>query len=137
MLFLQALCFYVPHLLWKIWEKGRVQKIINDLNKIILSADKKNACKDGLVNYLYKNRGRNNSYAFRYFLCEVFNLINIIIQMVFVNTFLGGEFASYGLDVVKFLDQDPSVRIDPMAKVFPKMTKCTFRKFGPSGEVQK
>jgi len=136
-LFLQALCFYVPHILWKAWEKGRVQKIIKDLNKIILTAEKKNSGKSDLVNYLYNNRGRNNAYAFRFFLCEVFNLINIIIQMVFINSFLGGEFTTYGLDVLKFLDNDPAVRVDPMAKVFPKMTKCTFRKFGPSGEVQK
>ena len=136
-LFLQALCFYVPHLLWKVWEHGRVQKIINDLNKIIVKSEKKNADKDSLVQYLIKNKGKYNSYAFRYFLCELLNLLNIIVQMVFVNTFLGGEFSSYGLDVVKFLDDDPSVRVDPMAKVFPKMTKCTFRKFGPSGEVQK
>lgn len=136
-LFLQALCFYVPHLLWKVWEKGRIQKIVNELNKIILKADAKTSGKSELVNYLYKHRGRNNAYAFRYFLCELLNLLNIVIQMIFVNTFLGGEFSSYGLDVLQFLDDDPAVRVDPMAKVFPKMTKCTFRKFGPSGEVQK
>lgn len=136
-LFLQALCFYVPHLLWKIWEKGQIQRIINDLNKIILTAKKRNEEQSGLVDYLYRNQGRNNAYAFRYFLCEVFNLFNIIIQMIFVNAFLGGEFSSYGLDVLRFLDDDPAVRIDPMTRVFPKMTKCTFRKFGPSGDVQK
>ena len=31
----------------------------------------------------------------------------------------------------------PEEREDPMARVFPKMTKCTFHKFGPSGTVQK
>ena len=31
----------------------------------------------------------------------------------------------------------PEERVDPMARVFPKMTKCTFHKFGPSGTVQK
>lgn len=136
-LFLQALCFYVPHMLWKVWEKERVKKIINDLNKIILKQDAKDSSQEKLVNYLMKNKGKNNAYAFRYFLCELLNLLNIIVQMVFVNAFLGGEFANYGLDVLKFIDSDPAVRIDPMAKVFPKMTKCTFRKFGPSGDVQK
>ena len=29
------------------------------------------------------------------------------------------------------------LREDPMARVFPKMTKCTFHKFGPSGTVEK
>ena len=31
----------------------------------------------------------------------------------------------------------PEEREDPMARVFPKMTKCTFHKFGPSGTVEK
>ena len=31
----------------------------------------------------------------------------------------------------------PEEREDPMSRVFPKMTKCTFHKFGPSGTVEK
>lgn len=56
---------------------------------------------------------------------------------MFIDWFLGGEFSSYGFDVLQFLDDKPVDRVDPMAKIFPKMTKCTFRDFGPSGEVQK
>ena len=26
-------------------------------------------------------------------------------------------------------------RVDPMAKVFPKVSKCTFHKYGPSGTI--
>ena len=33
--------------------------------------------------------------------------------------------------------QDARVRVDAMSRLFPKMTKCTFRKFGPSGTVEK
>merc|ERR1711884_702205 len=33
------------------------------------------------------------------------------------------------------LEQDQ--RVDPMARVFPKVTKCTFHKFGPSGTVER
>ena len=28
-------------------------------------------------------------------------------------------------------------RLDPMIYIFPRMTKCTFHKFGTSGEVEK
>jgi len=38
--------------------------------------------------------------------------------------------------VLSFLDADPEDRIDPMATVFPRVTKCTFFKYGPSGSVQ-
>ena len=51
--------------------------------------------------------------------------------------FLGGEFTSYGIDVVAMTELEPEQREDPMARVFPKVTKCTFHKFGPSGTVEK
>ena len=33
-------------------------------------------------------------------------------------------------------ESDPIDTIDPMDLVFPKATKCTFHKFGPSGTVE-
>ena len=32
---------------------------------------------------------------------------------------------------------DDEERIDPMARIFPKITKCTFHNFGASGTIQK
>ena len=51
--------------------------------------------------------------------------------------FLDGEFTTYGLDVVSMTEMSADKRDDPMSRVFPKVTKCTFQKFGPSGTVQK
>lgn len=51
--------------------------------------------------------------------------------------FLDGEFTTYGSEVVRFTEMEPEERGDPMARVFPKVTKCTFHKYGPSGSVQK
>lgn len=31
---------------------------------------------------------------------------------------------------------DPENRTDPMSYVFPRMAKCTFKSFGPSGTIQ-
>lgn len=53
--------------------------------------------------------------------------------MFLTNRFLGGEFWSYGSEVIQFLDQDPETRVDPMARVFPRITKCVFHKYGASG----
>merc|ERR1711997_634912 len=58
-------------------------------------------------------------------------------QIYFMDFFLGGEFTSYGLDVVRMTELEPEQREDPMSRVFPKVTKCTFHKFGPSGTVEK
>jgi hypothetical protein len=33
------------------------------------------------------------------------------------------------------MEEDPEDRVDPMSRVFPRVTKCIFNKFGPSGTV--
>lgn len=48
-----------------------------------------------------------------------------------------GEFTEYGTAVLAQTELEPEERVDPMAAVFPKVTKCTFHKFGPSGTVEK
>ena len=32
--------------------------------------------------------------------------------------------------VASMMQEDPEDRVDPMARVFPRVTKCTFKKFG-------
>ena len=39
------------------------------------------------------------------------------------------------LQVIAFAERDQEDRLDPMIYIFPRMTKCTFHKFGSSGEV--
>jgi hypothetical protein len=135
-LFLQSLTFYVTRKLWKGWERGKIKGLISDLNKVILKPERKKECCDVLVEHLIRTQGMYNSYAFRYFLCEVLNFFNVIIQMIFINWFLGGEFSRYGINVLNYIDRDPNVDEDPMARVFPKLTKCTFRQYGPSGDLK-
>jgi len=33
-------------------------------------------------------------------------------------------------------EENPRDRVDPMARLFPKVTKCTIHTFGPAGSVQ-
>ena len=50
-------------------------------------------------------------------------------------SFLGYQFTTYGWDVLSVTAQSPEDRADPMNMVFPKVTKCTFHKYGPSGTI--
>ena len=50
---------------------------------------------------------------------------------------LDGEFRKYGLEVVSMMEDNPEDRCDPMARIFPKVTKCTFNKFGPTGTLMR
>lgn len=136
-LFVQAAMFYLPRWLWKIWEGGKVGKVIRGLDDPMLSdADQKDKT-TRLVQYLLDHRKMHNLYAFRYFLCEALNLINVIGQIYFVDKFLGGEFTTYGLRVIDFMNQEPEERHDPMIRVFPRMSKCIVRKYGSSADIER
>ena len=54
-----------------------------------------------------------------------------------MDRFFDGAFLTFGLEVISFAEQDQEDRLDPLIYVFPRMTKCTFHKFGTSGEVEK
>lgn len=75
-------------------------------------------------------------YAIRYWICEGMCLVNIILQLYFMNVFFDGEFLRYGLRVLNYSETIQEERVDPMVYVFPRVTKCTFHKFGPSGSMQ-
>lgn len=79
----------------------------------------------------------HNAYALRYWFCEVLCLVNVIGQLYLMDRFFEGEFMSYGLRVMAFSETAQEERADPMVYVFPRVTKCTFHKYGPSGTIQK
>ena len=67
---------------------------------------------------------------------DLLYLINVGGNIYFINVFLGYEFTTFGIDVVRFLNDDPESRTDPMMKVFPRVTKCSFYTYGASGTIQ-
>lgn len=136
-LFLQAVMFYIPRYMWKLWEGGRLRSLVLGLNCPIMQEKEKGEQLQLLVQYLKANWRYHNTYFFYFIICEVLNFINVIIQMYLIDTFLGGAFSSYGLDVLKYTEMDQEQRVDPMIAVFPRMTKCTFHRYGSSGDVQK
>uniref|UniRef100_A0A2H1VX70 Innexin n=1 Tax=Spodoptera frugiperda TaxID=7108 RepID=A0A2H1VX70_SPOFR len=138
MLFFQGLLFYVPHWVWKNWEEGKVRMISDGMRGTAASiADDKNNRLNRLVQYLVDTRHMHNTYSFGYFFCEILNFVNVVGNIFFLDTFLGGAFLTYGTDVVKFSNMNQEQRTDPMIEVFPRLTKCTFHKFGASGTIQK
>ncbi|GFT25460.1 innexin inx2 [Nephila pilipes] len=136
-LFLQAILFYLPRYFWKVCEGGKIKNIVLDLNNYIMTQEKKDENRRVLVEYLVENMGNHKFYAFSYFLCEVANFVNVVGQMYLMDAFLGGTFSSYGHRVIQFTEWDYSVRYDPMIEVFPRLAKCTFHRYGSSGDVQR
>ncbi|KAI2801773.1 Structural component of the gap junction [Blomia tropicalis] len=136
-LFFQAIFFYVPRYLWKAAEGGLVKNLILGLNRPVLGEEDRLGSINLVTDYLYRNMSLHNTLFLTYTITEVLNLFNVILQMMLIDRFLGGEFSSYGWDVINFSEWDWSVRFDPMIKVFPRLTKCTFHRYGSSGDVQR
>lgn len=153
----QAILFYTPRWLWKGWEGGKIHALMMDLDIGLCSEIEKKQKKKMLLDYLWENLRYHNWWAYKYYLCEFLALLNVIGQLVerfrsnlianqqmcnpgqmfLMNRFFDGAFLTFGIDVLNFLESDQEDRIDPMIYVFPRMTKCTFYKYGVSGEVER
>ncbi|XP_066601012.1 innexin inx3 isoform X1 [Prorops nasuta] len=138
MLFFQGVLFYIPHWMWKQWEEGKIRMITEGMRGAMVETKQEREAKtQRLVQYIVETLHLHNSYAAGYFFCEVLNFVNVVGNIFFVDTFLGGAFLTYGTDVVKFSNMNQEQRSDPMIEVFPRVTKCTFHKYGASGTIQK
>lgn len=137
MLLLQAVMFYMPRLIWTSWEGNRIKSLLQELNQPVVPEDEKKRRLKRLVRYFRASMHNHSSYAFRYLLCELIALINVISQIYFINHFLGGEFTTYGSEVIEFSSGSQEGRIDPMVRVFPRITKCMFHHYGPTGDIRK
>lgn len=140
MLFFQGLLFYVPHWIWKNWEDGKIRMVtdgMRGIQTVTATSEERVIRQRILVRYIMASLGTHNTYSFGYFFCEALNFINVVGNIFFVDKFLGGAFMTYGTDVIKFSNMIQDNRYDPMIEIFPRLTKCTFHKYGPGGSPQK
>ncbi|ROT82405.1 innexin 2 [Penaeus vannamei] len=133
---LQGLMFYAPHWLWKTWEGGKLESIVMGLSIPVMNKEERHEKIHLLADYLHASLHHHNFYAIKFFLCELLNLANCLFNMWFMNEFLGGMFFTYGIDVLAFTETNQEERTDPMIVVFPRVTKCSFNMYGPSGTIE-
>jgi len=143
-LFFQGMLFMVPHHLWKIWEDGRIKAYsfleltsaakLRDRTLEVNHDQAKKGIRQG-AEYFKACMYFNHFYSGYYIICEILNFIIVVSTIFMTDSFLGNEFTTYGTEVINFVNSDPETRIDPMDRVFPKITKCDFRKIGPSGNI--
>lgn len=138
MLTLQAGMFYLPRLLWKTAEGGVMKLLVSGLDELHEWMDK-GTRQDGVevvARYFHITPSRRGTYFLKFVFCEVLNFINVIGQIYLTDMFLGYQFTKFGRDVFAQSEMDLNTREDPMHRVFPKVAKCSFSKYGPSGSIQ-
>lgn len=148
-LFGQALLFYLPHLIWKTYEGGNIRNMVDGLQRLYLrSPDDQDRQVNNFHVYSSKTTSKfvgdlhkqfqtisrfrlNRYWAVMLIFCECLNLLNVLIQLQTMDRFLGGSFLNLGRRMLYGLPGD-----NPFEQVFPKVTKCDFHKYGPSGTIQ-
>ena len=73
-----------------------------------------------LVRYMQETFNTWNFYAFKYFLCDTLNLVNVLSQLLLLNSFLGNNFLIHGLELLHPPDFEVENRTDPMIRLFPR-----------------
>merc|ERR1719264_1051930 len=131
--------FHLPRIIWKHSEGGLMKMLVGELtNPLMLINKEERMDRVSFIKTYFKNTTKSHGgYAINFFLCEILALVNVIGQMYFTDAFLGYQFTTYGWDVLTVTAGNPEDRADPMNVVFPKVTKCTFHKYGPSGTITK
>jgi len=64
-----------------------------------------------VVHYFIRTFHTHNSYTYKFVLCEVLNLVNIIGQIYLMDWFFGGQFTTYGADVLSVSEQPIESRV--------------------------
>lgn len=80
-LFLQAVSYYIPRLVWESWEGGRIQMLVGGLADAVRSKYCIQENTKPLVDYFSMHLHSHNCYAFKYFFCELLYLANTVIQI--------------------------------------------------------
>ncbi|CAL4123123.1 unnamed protein product, partial [Meganyctiphanes norvegica] len=143
-LFANGILFFIPHWIWKTIQGATFKSVIQKLSireclKDELRGWRLREQQYGYMSYYLLGYMREHLacryWFFKFVLCESLNLVVVISTLFFTDHFLGGEFLTYGSKVFEYINMDPEDRLDPMSYVFPRMAKCTYRLWGPSGTI--
>ncbi|KAK4309437.1 hypothetical protein Pmani_018934 [Petrolisthes manimaculis] len=133
-LFLQAAVFYFPIWIWNLIDKGYFQAALCGLDKVHIGDYSKEI--NSSAKFFAKSLTHHRSYAIAFLLCEITAFAISVGNLFFTNTFLGGQFFKFGPSALKYLGRNATDPSNPLNEIFPKVAKCTWYKYGPSGTIQ-
>ena len=104
MLFLQGIMFYVPHIFYKYFEKGKIESILEGLHRWILSNEERQSKEKELAEYIVGTKGTHRSWCLKLLFASGLYVVNVVGQIFFTDCFLGYEFSTYGVNAASFLE---------------------------------
>lgn len=152
LIFFSAL-FYVPRYYWKKSEKNLINSYVTAINGLTPDTPEEvvNNTMDNIARTFMSPLQKNTQLLVKYWLAEFLNICIVVFQFWFSDVVFKGRFRYYGLEVINyfcyelahqlsfinsFLDLEP-MEFDPTVHLFPAQAKCTIKKFGSSGDIEK
>jgi len=127
-LVLLVVLFSIPNFLWENNYSQILQSLSNGL-------EEKEPRVEKIAHYILSGNNQNMTFLRGILWCEALYVIIVGVAIVILNSLLGGNFYKYGIEVLSWQNQDAEYRVDPMSRIFPRITKCDFYRFGPSGTI--
>ena len=143
MLFIHGALFLLPSKLWQYIEGGLLEQFGNKNEKMIMTItdhDKMTEAAENHAKFFQSlSPQKNNEYFYMFVLCELLNMVVLVVNYYLINTFLGGRFSTYGADVISYSQTNRYQEDDifnPMCDAFPTIVNCRTNNFGVNGKVQ-
>ena len=85
LLLFQSTTFFIPLLLHRFWQEGKVQLLLAGLHNLI-SYDETRIDKYGDIKFYFRDWWNcHNWWAYKLFFCDFLNLVNIIVNILLIN----------------------------------------------------
>lgn len=135
---LQMALFYLPRMIWKSYEGGVMKLLTYGMTDItaFMDGDRKRDGIDVIARFYSMSGAGRGKFFLVFVICEILNFVNVLGQIYFTDKFLGYQFTTYGTNVLSQTEGNITARTDYLNVVFPKVAKCTFNKYGVSGQIQ-
>ncbi|XP_018494405.1 innexin inx2-like [Galendromus occidentalis] len=131
-LFIQAVLFQIPRIVWKSIEGGRLRRMTDLVKNLeFVPAGDRTAKVALVVDYFMQapRRHRDRNYFLYCALCQFSYLIITISQIYFTDAFLNRQFIFL---MPRWFLGEPILQ-----QVFPTQAKCLYRTYGAGGDLQK
>lgn len=127
-LIVQAIFFVVPYFVWKSWEGGKIEILINDITLAVKRKDSEENIQQPLIEYFFTNSQYAYGFMYKQLICELLNLIIVVGQVCVLNVFIGETFTAYGLYRQVFDPQATGSIMQVMKGLFPPTILCAVSK---------
>jgi hypothetical protein len=107
--------FFLPTVFHRFLEDGRLNRILNDLNNVIVVPETRSDIYGDIGDFLRMWYNHQTWWAVKLVLCDVLNMINIIINVLLVDWYMGGMFFDYGVVSMEVNDIALLFELDPIA----------------------